>query len=138
MSDESCRERLADELALRNLVCAIAHASDTGTLEEFESLWTDDAVLSFEGVDQVGRAAVVATAVSRRSERMAGPGSAKRHMMGTIVVHHDGGDEASIDCYVQLWHTAGPVPEIVQMVRYHDTARRVANGWRLSHREVTR
>jgi hypothetical protein len=135
---ESDRERLADELALRNLICAVAHASDAGTLEEFGSHWTDDAVLSFEGVDQTGKDAVVATAVARRTGGMAGPQSAKKHMIGTIVVHHDGGDEATVDSYVQLWNTAAPLPEVVQMVRYRDTARRGSHGWKLSRREVTR
>jgi hypothetical protein len=138
VADEHDTRRLCDESALRNLVCAVAHASDAGSLEEFGSYWTHDAVITFEGHDRVGHDAVVAAAVTRRSGGMGGPESAKKHLIGTLVVHHDGGDEAVVDSYVQLWHTAGPVPEVVQMVKYHDTARREPDGWKLSRREVTR
>jgi SnoaL-like domain len=137
-TDAGATPPVGDDLALRSLVAAVAHASDTGTLEEFAGYWTDDAVLSFEGVERHGREAMVATAAERRRAGLGGPGSHKRHLIGSLVVRPHGGDEATIDSYVQLWQTAGAVPEIVQMVTYHDTARRGPHGWRLSRREVTR
>ena len=136
-ADEALLRRVADELALRNLVGRIAQSSDMGTLEEYGDCWTEDAVMEFPNAPQKGRSNLMAAAKARRDVGQGGPASNSRHLISTVVVRCDGGDQATVDSYMQWWRSIDTSPELMIMGHYHDTVRREGDTWRVAHRVVT-
>ncbi|UGQ11440.1 nuclear transport factor 2 family protein [Yinghuangia sp. ASG 101] len=129
--------RLADELAVRNVVARIAHYSDTGELEDYGRQFTEDARWEMPGVPvKHGRAEIVAAGAARRETGETGPGSASRHLIGTIAVTVHG-DTAVADSYWQFYVDTMTSPTLRLMGAYRDTFRRTPHGWQLSERIVT-
>jgi 3-phenylpropionate/cinnamic acid dioxygenase small subunit len=135
--DKTATGPLADELAIRNLIARLALLADAGDLDEYVSLFTEDASWEMPGAPRRGHADILAGASERRAGGTAGPGSGTRHVITNVAVHLDGGDTATSDCYFLFFgDTASSNPTVRIMGHYHDTFRREAAGWRLARREI--
>lgn len=136
MTDTLNAQRLADELEIRNLVARLAQLADMGDLNEYVSLFTDDASWEMPGAPRRGRADIMAGAQDRRSSGTTGPGSNTRHVISTLSVRSDGSDEATSDSYWLFYGNTTTAPAVQLMGHYHDTLRRQPEGWRLARREI--
>lgn len=127
----------ADELAVRTIVARIAHLSDSGELDEYGRQFTEDARWVMPGVPvKHGRAEIVAAGAARRATGETGPGSASRHLIGTVAVAVTG-DTAVADSYWQFYVDTTTAPTLKLMGAYHDTFRRTPDGWQLAERLIT-
>lgn len=136
MTDTLISQRVADELEIRNRVARLAQLADMGDLNEYVSLFTDDASWEMPGAPRRGQADIMAGAQDRRSSGTTGPGSNTRHVISTLSVQTDGSDEAVADSYWLFYGSTTSSPTVQLMGHYHDTWRRLADGWRLARREI--
>jgi uncharacterized protein (TIGR02246 family) len=126
-----------DEIEIRNVLARIAHYSDTGTLDDYGSQFTEDAYWELPGVPvKQGRAEIQAAGAARRAEGVTGPGSHTRHVVGTVAVTVDG-DAAVAESYWQFYVNTADSPELTSMGSYRDVFRRTPQGWLLARREIT-
>lgn len=137
MTENPVTHRLADELEIRNLVARLAQLADMGDLEEYVSLFTDDAAWEMPGGPRHGQADIMAGAKERRAAGTTGPGSNTRHVISTVAVRADGTDTASSDSYWQFFGNTTTAPAVQLMGHYHDTLRRTPDGWKLARREIS-
>lgn len=127
----------ADAWAVRDVLARIAHLSDTGELDDYGRQFTEDARWVMPGVPvKHGRAEIVAAGAARRAAGETGPGSASRHLIGTVAVEVRG-DTAVADSYWQFYVATATAPTLKLMGAYHDTFRRTPNGWQLAERLIT-
>jgi len=136
MTDTLTAQRLADELEIRNLVARLAQLADMGDLNEYVSLFTEDASWEMPGAPRRGHADIMAGAQDRRSSGTTGPGSNTRHVISTLSVQGDGSDEATSDSYWLFYGNTTTAPAVQLMGHYHDTMRRTADGWKLARRQI--
>jgi 3-phenylpropionate/cinnamic acid dioxygenase small subunit len=137
MIDQSQLERLhEDERQIRNIVVRLAHLADYGDLDEYLSLFTEDAVWDLADGSVQGTAAIRADRVHRREAGAQGPGTHTRHVNTTLWVEVDGSDEASAHSYFLFVQAADTSPSLALTGRYHDTLRRTPDGWKLAHRRI--
>jgi uncharacterized protein (TIGR02246 family) len=127
---------VADELAIRNVLARIAQYADTGDLDDYAALFTEDAHWEMGGTVVRGRAAIRAAGQARRDAGTGGPGSRTRHVIGTIAVTLDG-DTAIADSYWHFYGNTDTAPELRAMGAYRDTFRRAGGVWRLAERLIT-
>jgi 3-phenylpropionate/cinnamic acid dioxygenase small subunit len=137
MTENAVTPRLIDELEVRNLVARLAHLADMGDLDEYVSLFTDDASWEMPGAPRRGHADIMAGAKERRAAGTTGPGSNTRHVISTLAVHTDGSDVASSDSYWLFFGNTTSAPAVQLMGHYHDTMRRTPDGWKLARREIS-
>jgi uncharacterized protein (TIGR02246 family) len=137
MTDTLTAQRLADELAIRNLVARLAQLADMGDLAEYVSLFTEDASWEMPGAPRRGQVDIMAGAQERRSSGTTGPGSNTRHVISTLSVQTDGSDEAVSDSYWLFYRDTTTAPAVQLMGHYHDTLRRAPEGWKLARRQIT-
>lgn len=133
----TARDVTADELAIRNLIARIAHAADMGDLDDYVLLFTADADWEFPGGPRHGREDIRTGASERRATGLTGPGSSSRHVITTLSVDVDGGDEATADSYWLFFRDTSTKPYIFNMGHYHDTLRFEDGAWRLARRDIT-
>ncbi|HEY4226471.1 MAG TPA: nuclear transport factor 2 family protein [Pseudolysinimonas sp.] len=134
----------ADESAARDLVARIAHAMDTGPLEELLALMHPEVTMSFAanpaaGVTEStipGRDAVSTWVASRRDAGAQGPGSGTRHFVANQLVSALGdGRIRSLAYFAYLAPGAAGVT-IRAMGSYDDELERGDGGWLLRARTV--
>jgi 3-phenylpropionate/cinnamic acid dioxygenase small subunit len=137
MTENPGTSRLTDELEVRNLVARLAHLADMGHLDEYVSLFTEDASWEMPGAPRQGQADIMAGAKERRGAGTTGPGSNTRHVISTLAVHTDGTDLATSDSYWLFFGNTTTAPAVRLMGHYHDTLRRTPEGWKLARREIS-
>ena len=137
MTDTVMTQRLIDELEIRNLVARLAQLADMGDLDEYVSLFTEDASWEMPGAPRHGRADIMAGAQDRRNSGTTGPESHTRHVISTLLVQSDGSDKATADSYWLFYGNTTTTPAVQLMGHYHDTLHRTPKGWRLARREIT-
>ena len=125
-----------DERQIRNLVARLAHLADYGDLDEYTSLFTEDAVWDYAEGSIQGSVAIREDRVRRREVGGQGPGTHTRHVNTTLWVEVDGSDEATAHSYFLFVQGADTSPSVALTGRYHDTLRRTADGWKLAHRRI--
>jgi 3-phenylpropionate/cinnamic acid dioxygenase small subunit len=125
-----------DERQIRNLIARLAHLADYGDLDEYMSLFTEDAVWDLVDGSCRGHAAIRADRVHRRGSGAQGPGSHTRHVNTTLWIEVDGTDVASAHSYFLFIRAADGTPTLGLTGRYHDTLRRTPNGWKMAHRRI--
>ncbi|MFD0690709.1 nuclear transport factor 2 family protein [Actinomadura fibrosa] len=126
-----------DELEIRGVLARVARSSDMGSLEDYGSQFTEDAVWVMPGHPaRRGRAEIVAGGAARRAEGVAGPGSRSRHVISTVTVALDGAS-AVAESYWQFYVDTDSAPRLQSMGCYRDAFRREAAGWRLARRDIT-
>jgi 3-phenylpropionate/cinnamic acid dioxygenase small subunit len=132
-------------LEIHHLLARLAFASDEGSLDEYQALFTEDAELVVDdpriavpGAEAVrGSDKIRATAEKRRQAKTSGPGSNTRHVVSTIAVEVDGDNATSTASWLLLRDTNG-IPSLVGVGQYRDRLRRDADGWRIASRVITR
>lgn len=129
-------DRLADELAVRNVVARLAQLADHGDLDDYVQLFTTDASWEFPGGPRRGRADIRAGAEDRRASGVTGPGSATRHVITTLAVDVVDGTTAEADSYWLFVRETTSSPTIFNMGHYHDTFRFEDGAWRLARRQI--
>jgi uncharacterized protein (TIGR02246 family) len=140
--NETQLQRVADELEIRNLMSRVAQMSDTGDLDEYQSIYTPDAVWgewqgsnagqgqpTARGIEQI-----VAGVVDRRAAGIQGPGSDTQHVVNTITVRFDGPDTAKVRAYWQYYGTVATQPKLLRVGTYDLVVKRTDDGWRFHER----
>lgn len=121
--------RLADELAVRDLVLGYARSVDRKDLPAVAACFTPDC--AYEGslargtIDDALRS--LRGAMDRYVQTM--------HFMGTQTVELEG-DRARAHTYCLAHHVRPDGSLSTVAVRYHDTLVRTAGGWRIDGRRV--
>ncbi len=136
--------RVADELEIRNLVARVAQLADSGAIDAYAALYTDDAVwempaspaTGLEASARRGTADIVAGVQERRAAGVQGPGSQTRHVVTTVSVELDGADAATAHSYWTFWSDTATTPTPRTMGEYQDAFQRTDGGWRLAHRTI--
>ena len=128
---------LADELAVRNVLARVAQLADSGDLDEYLTLFTEDASWAMPGVEpRVGHADIRSGAEQRRASKLQGPGAHSRHVLTTTAVRLDG-DQATARSYWMFLTNTAEQPTISLTGQYDDVLQRVGDGWRLAQRVIT-
>jgi 3-phenylpropionate/cinnamic acid dioxygenase small subunit len=136
-------DRIAAELDIRNLIAALAINADTGEIDEYGALFTEDAVwempanpaMGLEASVKKGRADIVAGVRERRASGVQGPGSGTWHSITTQQIEITG-DEATGRVYYQFLGKVDGTPGVLTLGRYADRYVRTGDGWRLAHRVI--
>ena len=130
-------QRVADEIEVRNVLTRIAQLADDGSLDEYMSLYTDDAVWDAGaelGVKR-GHAEILAGAETRRRRGTAGPGTHKRHVLTTTSVRLEGA-RAHARSYFLFYVDCDKTPRVELVGVYQDELHRTPAGWKLAQRRI--
>jgi uncharacterized protein (TIGR02246 family) len=135
---------VSDDAEIRSLLARLAQLADTGKLDDYLALFTDDAAWVVPAIPQTGVAAserrgleAIATGVrERRDAGVQGPGSATMHIVTTIAVEVTADQAVATSTWLFIAETA-TTPHVRAVGRYLDTLRRTDAGWRLARREIT-
>lgn len=129
-------QAIADELEIRNLQARLAHLADDGDLDEYITLFTEDAVWEGgafgmkSGLDNIMRGAR-----ERREGGTSGPGTHSRHVLTTTMIELKG-DEARGKSVFHYYTNTNAVPLQAVMGVYEDRFRRTDAGWKMCHRKI--
>jgi 3-phenylpropionate/cinnamic acid dioxygenase small subunit len=123
----------------------IAQLADSGDLDEYLSLFTEDAVWGMPDVPSIGmlanerrgHAEIRAGAEERRASGLQGPGTASRHVLTTTAVTFESDDRARVRSYYLFFGSTTTQPELRTMGQYDDVLVRSERGWQLAHRTIT-
>lgn len=134
----------AAELEIRNVIAALAQFADTGTVDEYVALFTDDAMWEMPAnpandvpaSNRTGRAEIAAGVRDRRAAGVQGPGSATRHVISTVRVMLRSADVADAQAYFQYFADTTTTPRLLSVGHYEDVFRRTPEGWRLARRRI--
>lgn len=132
-----------DDAKIRNLIASLAQQADSGEVDSYVSLFTDDAVWEMPGNPMIdlpadrreGRPDIAAGVRARRAAGVQGPGSHSLHVITTMRVDIDG-DSALVHSYWQYFTSTATNPTLSGIGQYRDTVRRTPEGWKLAHRTV--
>ena len=130
---------------IRTLLARIAQLADTGDLDEYLSLFTEDAVwgmpdnpaVGMTANEKRGHAEILAGARERRASGLQGPGTDSRHVLTTIAVDVQSEDRATARSYFMFFGTTSTTPTLRTMGQYDDVFVRGERGWQLAHRVIT-
>lgn len=138
MADEGLVQRVADELAIRNLIARLAQLADEGDLDEYIQLFTDDARWDAGAAFgcRTGHDEIRAGAVERRASGTSGPGTHTRHVITTSVVSAEGDGGTGRSVFHFYTKTDG-MPELALIGVYEDEFARTERGWCLAHRRIS-
>ena len=87
MGAEEVLQRVADELEIRNLLARLAQLADGGDLDDYVSLFAEDAVWEGYGPARRGKADILAGATERRAAGGQGPGTHSYHIVSKGFGH---------------------------------------------------
>jgi 3-phenylpropionate/cinnamic acid dioxygenase small subunit len=130
---------------IRTVLARIAQLADGGDLDEYLTLFTEDAVWAMPDNPSVGmlanerrgHAEIRAGAEERRASGLQGPGTASRHVLTTTAVTFESDDRATVRSYFLFFASTTTQPELRTMGQYDDVLVRGARGWQLAHRTIT-
>lgn len=138
-------DAVAAELEIRNVLARLAQLADAGELDEYLSLFTDDAVWELPANEKMGLPAsvrrgvddIAAGARERRASGGQGPGTDTLHVLTTVSVDVDADAGRATSRAVFLFFSdASTKPTPLTMGRYQDELRRTPDGWKLAHRII--
>jgi 3-phenylpropionate/cinnamic acid dioxygenase small subunit len=130
---------------IRNALARIAQLADTGDLDEYLTMFTDDAVWGMPDNPSIGMLAnerrghveIRTGAEERRASGLQGPGTNTRHVLTTTAVQLEGDDRATVRSYFLFFEATTTVPVLRTMGQYDDVLLRGERGWQLAHRTIT-
>lgn len=142
--DGSDCSRLEAELEIRNLVAALAQLADTGEVDAYVALFTQDAVwqmpanplTQLDASTRTGHDAIAEGVHERRAAGLQGPGSGSMHVITTLRVEVVDDNEAVGHAYWLFYTDTRTSPVLGGIGQYHDRYLRTAAGWKLAHRSV--
>lgn len=117
---------VADRLAIHELIAMHGHLCDSGELERLAEVFTDDAVLVFDGTAMSRDEAVAAG-------RELGPANPVGHHVTNVVVSEAADGRVLARSKGLGVRTDGSTGSVV----YDDALVRHGEGWRISHRTIT-
>jgi 3-phenylpropionate/cinnamic acid dioxygenase small subunit len=127
---------VADELEIRNLQARLAHLADEGDLDEYITLFTDDAIWEGSSFGRwSGLEGIMQGATERRAGGTSGPGTHSRHVLTTTMIELDGNEASGRSVFHYYTHT-NATPVLAIMGVYEDKFRRTEQGWKMSHRKI--
>ena len=130
---------------IRTLLARIAQLADTGDLEEYLTLFTEDAVwgmpdnpaVGMTANEKKGHAEILAGAQERRASRLQGPGTESRHVLTTIAIDVESDDRATARSYFMFFGSTSTAPTLRTMGQYDDVLVKGERGWQLARRRIT-
>ena len=125
---------LEDQAALLRLIGSWGPAADIGNGEAAAALWTEDAVLEFEGSRVEGSSGVLAMIESDGQQSLVRQGCA--HVQGLPIVNIEG-DHATATNYSQVYLHTNECYEIWRVSANKWEFRRTADGWRVTRRTAS-
>lgn len=132
-------QKVADELAIRNVINHLAQLADHASLDELDQYMAyigPDAIWDMNGTVTKGAADIRASAEARRKTGAQGPGVPTRHVIVNTVVRLDG-DTATALSYFLLIGNVGTGEAVTKLSgRYTDAFRRYADGWKFTERRI--
>jgi 3-phenylpropionate/cinnamic acid dioxygenase small subunit len=128
--------QVADVLAVQALVARAALVADRGTLDEYRSVYAEDAVWDLPGAVNHGLEEILAAAAERRRAGTTGPTSGTHHIVSIMDTLVDGGIAMATTCWMYYVDTA-TAPRLARMGWYDDEMRRTGHGWRIAVRRIT-
>ena len=118
---------------IRELYARYNQGSDFRDAELFLSAFAEDAIMTREGRDIVGMAALRADRARRYQGETGDVG--RRHVNGSFIIQATKEGASSRAYYVLLDVTARP-PTMIGSGYYEDTFVRTPLGWRIQHRKL--
>jgi uncharacterized protein (TIGR02246 family) len=136
---------VSDDTAIRTVLARIAQLADQGDLDEYVSLFTEDAVWGMPDNPSVGmlanekrgHAEIRAGAEERRASGLQGPGTNTRHVLTTIAVTLESDTRATVRSYFLFVVDTATTPSIRTMGQYDDVLVKQDGSWKLAHRTIT-
>ena len=128
--DTNALQRLADELAIRELVARYNYAIDEGRPEEWVATFVPDGTFESTALGTHTGPEALHTFAAGYIAAVTG-----RHCTSDFVIDIDG-DEARSRCYLIAVNNAA-APIISATAVYDDVLRRTPDGWRFVHRKVS-
>jgi 3-phenylpropionate/cinnamic acid dioxygenase small subunit len=130
---------------IRTLLARIAQLADTGDLEEYLTLFTEDAVwgmpdnpaVGMTANEKKGHAEILAGAQERRASGLQGPGTESRHVLTTIAIDVESDDRATARSYFMFFGSTSTTPTLRTMGQYDDVLVKGERGWQLARRRIT-
>lgn len=130
---------------IRTVLARIAQLADTGDLDEYLTLFTDDAVwampdnpaIGMLANEKRGHAEIRAGAEERRASGLQGPGTESRHVLTTVAVNVESDDRATVRSYFLFFGSTSVQPVLRTMGQYDDVLVRSERGWQLARRTIT-
>ena len=130
---------------IRTLLARIAQLADTGDLEEYLTLFTEDAVwgmpdnpaVGMTANEKKGHAEIFAGAQERRASGLQGPGTESRHVLTTIAIDVESDDRATARSYFMFFGSTSTTPTLRTMGQYDDVLVKGERGWQLARRRIT-
>jgi 3-phenylpropionate/cinnamic acid dioxygenase small subunit len=130
---------------IRTVLARIAQLADTGDLEEYLTLFTEDAVwgmpdnpaVGMTANEKKGHAEILAGAQERRASGLQGPGTESRHVLTTIAIDVESEDRATARSYFMFFDSTSTTPALRTMGQYDDVLVKGERGWQLARRRIT-
>lgn len=131
-------------MSVGSTISAFAHACDFGSVEDYESLLDEDAVMttiSGSGSGQkatqvVGRTAIVEGAQLRRSKGEIGPHSGRMHLLGPSSVEYKSAHVVRATTHWMLVDLGSQPPAVHVAGYYQDDLVRTCSRWRIVGRKT--
>lgn len=125
-----------DEVAVCELVVRLSDMADSGPLEEYMDLFTEDAFWRVADTQaSEGKAMIKAGTEKRWADKVTGPYSQTRHIVLPTSVKVDG-DTATVQSVFQFYNTTKQPIELVATGVYDDTYKKEGYNWKLNSRQV--
>ena len=130
---------------IRTVLARIAQLADTGDLEEYLTMFTEDAVwgmpdnpaVGMTANEKKGHAEILAGAQERRASGLQGPGTESRHVLTTIAIDVESEDRATARSYFMFFASTSTTPTLRTMGQYDDVLVKGERGWQLARRRIT-
>jgi 3-phenylpropionate/cinnamic acid dioxygenase small subunit len=130
---------------IRTVLARIAQLADTGDLDEYLTLFTEDAVwgmpdnpaVGMTANEKKGHAEILAGAQERRASGLQGPGTESRHVLTTIAINVESEERATARSYFMFFGSTSTTPTLRTMGQYDDVLVKGARGWQLARRTIT-
>jgi 3-phenylpropionate/cinnamic acid dioxygenase small subunit len=130
---------------IRTALARIAQLADTGDLDDYLAMFTEDAVWAMPDNPAVGMVAnekrgheeILTGARERRASGLQGPGTESRHVLTTIAIDVQSDDRATARSYFLFFGTTSTTPTLRTMGQYDDVLVKGERGWQLAHRTIT-
>ncbi|MCZ4264078.1 nuclear transport factor 2 family protein [Erythrobacter sp. G21629-S1] len=125
-----------DRVLISDLIARVALFADTALLDDYATLFTDNAVWDLRGAPSIeGLDAIVSAAYERRAQKITGPESDTRHVVLSSVIDRtqDGAKAVSV---FHFYTDFSQSPKLYAMGVYNDQFEFDDGRWRLSRRVI--
>lgn len=125
-----------DRVLIFDLIARVALYADTASLDDYATLFTDDAIWDLRGAPSIkGLDSIVSAAKDRRAQKITGPESDTRHVVLSSVIDRtqDGAKAVSL---FQFYTEFSNSPKLYAMGVYNDQFEYGDGRWRLSRRVI--